>query len=1355
MNRNYKVIWNRSLGCFTAVAEYAKSRGKSSKSSVSSNATINTTSNISSASIFRMTTLGLGLVVAGFSMQAIAAPCTSATSVECGTNATASLLHGVAIGKNATAQGSQAIAIGGGSNGQNTTASGEQSIAIGANVVSSGNSSIAIGGDDLDDASKNGVNDIFKGYTGSNLIEDPAAPYDGHTESSGAASVAIGVKARSEGVLSTAVGVRSSSSGSASSAFGMGSSASKDGSVALGAGSTTLTNATKETTMIVGGKGYNVAGHAANAGAQVSVGSAGMERQIKHVAAGAVNKDSTDAVNGSQLHATNTVVNKGFGLKAADGNTVMKPLGEQVEVVGSNSNITTKVVGGKIAVALNNDLDLGATGSVTMGKAGWSGLGPVTTVNSLGVFTGNVLGSTAVTGAGIIVNGPLGLPSTTLTTNGLNIIGGPSVTRSGIDAGNKRVTRVLAGDVSATSTDAINGSQLHATNQSIEDLSNTVITNKTKYYSVKSTASGNANNDGATGINAMAMGGNATAAGSQAIAIGTGDSGQNTTASGEQSIAIGANVVSSGNSSIAIGGDDLDDASKNGVNDIFKGYTGSNLIEDPAAPYDGHTESSGAASVAIGVKARSEGVLSTAVGVRSSSSGSASSAFGMGSSASKDGSVALGAGSTTLTNATKETTMIVGGKGYNVAGHAANAGAQVSVGSAGMERQIKHVAAGAVNKDSTDAVNGSQLHATNTVVNKGFGLKAADGNTVMKPLGEQVEVVGSNSNITTKVVGGKIAVALNNDLDLGATGSVTMGKAGWSGLGPVTTVNSLGVFTGNVLGSTAVTGAGIIVNGPLGLPSTTLTTNGLNIIGGPSVTRSGIDAGNKRVTRVLAGDVSATSTDAINGSQLHATNQSIEDLSTGVTTKGLDFAGNDGVKIHKDLGQKLEIVGTLDDSKTASAKNIRTVAKNGKLEIQLADDLDVTSVTTGNSLLNNAGLQVGNNVFITNQGLQAGNTRITDAGLTFTGSNVAVTAGGINAGGKKITNVDDGLVAAGSKDAVNGGQLQEVKDAAANANKGWDISAAGGTATNVAPGTVVDFNSKDTNITVSKNVTSDETSVSFELNRDLILDSATFGDVKLSTSGLDNGGKTITNVGDGLIAADSKDAINGGQINQVISDIGNSTSVLAEQMDAGLNFGADTGAAINKKLGDSALNFKGGNNITTTAVGSSIEFDLNGEISLDKITTGNTSMSNSGVAIIGGPNQSVILNNEGLNNGGNKITNVADGMAPRDAVNFGQLDAVSRGLGNSINELGYRVDEVEDDANAGISAAMAMSSLPQAYIIGKSMIGGGIATYNGESAVAIGFSKLSDDGRWVMKLNGTADTQGNVGAAIGAGFHFD
>lgn len=111
------------------------------------------------------------------------------------------------------------------------------------------------------------------------------------------------------------------------------------------------------------------------------------------------------------------------------------------------------------------------------------------------------------------------------------------------------------------------------------------------------------------------------------------------------------------------------------------------------------------------------------------------------------------------------------------------------------------------------------------------------------------------------------------------------------------------------------------------------------------------------------------------------------------------------------------------------------------------------------------------------------------------------------------------------------------------------------------------------------------------------------------------------------------------------------------------------------------------------------------------------------------------------------IHNVAAGKAPSDAVNLAQLDA----LGNRLNA---RIGDVQSNANAGTSSAMAMAALPQAYLPGKSMVSGGIATYNGQGAVAVGVSKLSDNGRWVIKANGTADTKGNVGGAVGAGMHF-
>ena len=316
-------------------------------------------------------------------------------------------------------------------------------------------------------------------------------------------------------------------------------------------------------------------------------------------------------------------------------------------------------------------------------------------------------------------------------------------------------------------------------------------------------------------------------------------------------------------------------------------------------------------------------------------------------------------------------------------------------------------------------------------------------------------------------------------------------------------------------------------------------------------------------------------------------------------------------------------------------------------------------------------------------------------GTTNKGS---ITLGG-GAAGTTITNVKAGNVSAGSTDAINGSQLH---------NLGSNVAGIiGGNATLDAAG----------NLTAS-NI----------------------------------GGTGKGNINDAIAAVNQGNA----QANAGIQANSESIKANTGRLDAGLSFGADSGTAINKPIGDTtALKFEGGNNITTTTTSSGIKFDLNGNINVDNITastvtTGNTTVNNSGVTIKDGPS----MTTEGINAGNKTITGVADGIKINDAVNLGQLTALDNKLSNSVNELGYKINEVEDDANAGISAAMAMSSLPQAYIPGKSMIGGGVATYNGQSAVAIGVSKVSDNGRWVIKANGTADTQGNAGGAIGAGFHF-
>ena len=123
-----------------------------------------------------------------------------------------------------------------------------------------------------------------------------------------------------------------------------------------------------------------------------------------------------------------------------------------------------------------------------------------------------------------------------------------------------------------------------------------------------------------------------------------------------------------------------------------------------------------------------------------------------------------------------------------------------------------------------------------------------------------------------------------------------------------------------------------------------------------------------------------------------------------------------------------------------------------------------------------------------------------------------------------------------------------------------------------------------------------------------------------------------------------------------------------------------------------------------------------------------------------------------------QITNVAGGTAPTDAVNVRQLDYVmsqtNTGINNQINTLQSEIGDVRRDANAGSASAMAMASMPQSAYPGRSMIAAGMATYDGQSALSIGVSKLSDNGRWVFKFGGSTNTRGNVGAGAGVGFHF-
>jgi autotransporter adhesin len=126
-----------------------------------------------------------------------------------------------------------------------------------------------------------------------------------------------------------------------------------------------------------------------------------------------------------------------------------------------------------------------------------------------------------------------------------------------------------------------------------------------------------------------------------------------------------------------------------------------------------------------------------------------------------------------------------------------------------------------------------------------------------------------------------------------------------------------------------------------------------------------------------------------------------------------------------------------------------------------------------------------------------------------------------------------------------------------------------------------------------------------------------------------------------------------------------------------------------------------------------------------------------------------------------QITGVAAGSEDSDAVNVAQLKGVSADVANQnqtlhsrIDAMGDRIDSVERGANAGVAAAMAMAGMPQAYLPGKGMLAASVGNYRGETAAAVGISRLSDNGRWVTKLNGSANARGHFGVTVGAGFHW-
>ena len=386
---------------------------------------------------------------------------------------------------------------------------------------------------------------------------------------------------------------------------------------------------------------------------------------------------------------------------------------------------------------------------------------------------------------------------------------------------------------------------------------------------------------------------------------------------------------------------------------------------------------------------------------------------------------------------------------------------------------------------------------------------------------------------------------------------------------------------------------------------------------------------------------------------------------------------------------------------TAQGTNSSTVNNGNTLDLRNTDGNIKVSKNAADNTVN---FDLAKNIKV--DSMSAGNTLVNNTGVTINnggaGQPITLTATGLNNGGNKITNVATGIE---DTDAVNVAQLNAVANTAAAAVKS----------------TVV--NGKNT--TVSSTINPDKSTIyRVDVNTDdTTITTNAAGKLTAITNSLTNTAKGSVNT------PTSQTAL------ATASDVANVVN------NSGFNLTAQgTNASLVKPGSTVDLRNNDGNLVVSkSSTDNTVNYDLAKNVKVDSVNINNST---------------VALNNNGLNNGGNTITNVADGSMPNDAVNVGQLNGLANNVNNALNQMGYKISDVEDNANAGVSAAMATAALPQAYLPGKSMVAGGLASYNGQGAAAIGVSKLSDNGRWVIKVNGTADTQGNFGGAVGAGFHW-
>ena len=1207
-----------------------------------------------------------------------------------GTNARAWGGSSMAFGNNAKAAAGGAVAMGNGSQ-----ARGKWAVAIGNNAQAKGEGSRALGVNSY----AVGLNSIAMGWE-SNARED--------------SSIAIGTDSDSVQKNSIAIGNRAVSNAEDSVTLGRNTTVNKNHnrSVALGTNSATAdTHSTPN--QLVNGLWYkNLAGGTADS--TVSIGNDTVKRTITNVAAGRMNPSSTDAINGSQLYAvanslgnlattTKNILGGNAALDPDTGKLTMSDIGftgkstihDAIRYNKDNIDKGLFFYGDNF---VQNQVKLGDTVRIKGGATG------ALADNNIGVQadgngTLNVKLAKKITGLDSVTAG-----TATIDNKGVSVGGKLYVSTGGLNANNQQLRGVADGSGSQDAVNygqlqrAINGTAKEAIVKANDDGNITIRENSTakggKEYTVglnykitvgKGAASHPVTIDSGTGtvtgltntswnVNNPAPVTGRAATEDQLKRVNERVNSnqyfinQNTQNISDNSSRIGANA----RNITKIQGDIT--TNKNDINTI------NNTLEKGL-----YFSSDTGASIkrklgdTLVIKGGATGALSdNNIGVVSDGTGRLTVKLAK----YLTGLESVNAGNTTISK-----------NGLSV-------GARTYVTPDGINANNQKITGVANGTAPNDAVNFSQLQSAIGGTAKATTVKSKDANVTVTE--------GTNVN------GGKeYTVGLGNKLAVGTAHPVTVD-------GTTGTITGLTNTAWNVNNPQAVTGRAATED-QLKAVNTQVNTNKDKIAQNTTdIAQNTTDIGkNKQDIAKNKTDIAQNTTDitknttdigknttdiAQNKQNIAQNTQDIATNKNAISTinttiaKGLNFDGDSGAVINKQLGDKLSIKGGAAAANLTD-NNIGVVSDGSALNVKLAKTLTgLDSVTAGGTTINNGGLTVGGKAY--------------------------VTPNGINANDKKITNVADGEVAANSKEAVNGGQLHAAKtelnnninnaktelnknigDAKTELNKNINdaktelngnidnaktelnnnISTAkndvintglkfdadtGGAKTNKL-GSKVTVNG-DNNITTEISQTGDDTKIGLKLKKDLNVTTVTAADtVKAGTviMGKQSGGaggtngNFVTGLDNKSWNADNPQAVSGRAATEdQLKSVNDKVNTNVTNINKGLNFNGDSGTAINKKLGDT-VTIKGSatadltdNNIGVVSDGSTLNVKLAKTLTgLDSVTAGGTTINSSGLTVGG----KTYVTPNGINANNQKITGLAKGTDPTDAVNFSQLqDAI-------------------------------------------------------------------------------------------------